>query len=124
MQLKFLGSAFMAALLLVGCGEDATEKVSDNTNAITTLGSTLPYTVLDNTIDNGAKVGEKMEIRNGGFGSSAFKDPKTKTVFMLLQTVVQMPTTKTIIMYLEKCFLCQITHLELDFLRFKQTVLS
>lgn len=84
MQLKFLGSAFMAALLLVGCGEDATEKVSDNTNAITTLGSTLPYTVLDNTIDNGAKVGEKMEIRNGGFGSSAFKDPKNKNRFYAL----------------------------------------
>ncbi|MDY0052970.1 MAG: esterase-like activity of phytase family protein, partial [Aliarcobacter sp.] len=42
---------------------------------INTSGSALPYTVLDDTIDNGLKISTKMEIRNGGFGSAAFKDP-------------------------------------------------
>ena len=88
MQFKLLGSAFVAALLLIGCGDDTSNEESvttpDNTKVITLLGSALPYTILDNTIDNGAKAGEKMEIRNGGFGSAAFKDPKNKNRFYAL----------------------------------------
>lgn len=51
---------------------------------VTTAGSKLPYTVLDATIDDGAKPGSKMEIRNGGYGSAAAADPKNSNRFYAL----------------------------------------
>ena len=50
---------------------------------VPTIGSTLPYMVLDNTINNGAGSGN-MEIRNGGYGSAAAADPKNPNRFYAL----------------------------------------
>jgi len=80
MKYELFGSAILVALLMAGCEDgkksetNTTESVTDNSKMVPETGSLLPYTILDSTIDNGAKAGEKMEIRNGGFGSSAFKD--------------------------------------------------
>lgn len=83
MKRRFLGSVVVAALLMAGCGSDSDESV-DNTTAVAHLGTMLPYSVLDNTIENGAKPGTNMEVRNGGFGSAAFKDLKNKNRFYAL----------------------------------------
>jgi len=51
---------------------------------VTASGATLPYTVLDNTIDDGKNPGTPMEIRNGGFGSAAAADPMNANRFYAL----------------------------------------
>ena len=75
MKIVLLGSIVVSTVLMMGCNSSSKDEIKDNTQKINTSGSLLPYTVLDNTIDNGLKIGTKMEIRNGGFGSAAFKDP-------------------------------------------------
>lgn len=53
-------------------------------DAIPTSGSVLPYTVLDDTLKNGAKPGARLEIRNGGFGSAAAAHPTNPNWFYAL----------------------------------------
>ncbi|HEO99284.1 MAG TPA: hypothetical protein ENO02_08300 [Epsilonproteobacteria bacterium] len=84
-----------ASLLIVsftGCGSDSSNGSTTNdsttntsyTSVIPTSGSTLPYSVLDNTIDDGAKPDSKMEIRNGGYGSAAAAHPTNNNQFYAL----------------------------------------
>ena len=80
---RTLLSLATAALLLSGCGNSSDTQVS-YTDKVPTTGAVLPYTVLSSDIDNGAKPGTKMEIRNGGYGSSAFKDPSNINRFYAL----------------------------------------
>lgn len=47
-------------------------------------GAPLPYTVMDNSITDGAKPNRKMEIRNGGFGSDAVAHPTNAIQFYAL----------------------------------------
>lgn len=75
---------FMALFLLSGCGDDDSNTIPNYTNKVSLEGSALPYTVLDNTVANGAISGTAMEIRNGGFGSAAFKDPHHPNRFYTL----------------------------------------
>ena len=53
-------------------------QTKDYTSKVPSTGSTLPYEVLDDTIEDGKKPNEKMEVRNGGYGSAATAHP-TKT---------------------------------------------
>jgi len=53
-------------------------------SSVSSSGATLPYTVLDNTIDDGKNPGTPMEIRNGGFGSAATADPMNSNRFYAL----------------------------------------
>ena len=47
-------------------------------------GSPLPHAVLDNQYDNGAYPEQKLEIRNGGFGSDAAAHPTNPNQFYVL----------------------------------------
>ncbi|MBU1657704.1 choice-of-anchor I family protein [bacterium] len=72
---------------MTGCGNSDDSNALSNVSYIDnvpTAGSKLPYTVLDATIDDGAKPGNTMEIRNGGFGSAAAADPKAINRFYAL----------------------------------------
>ncbi|CCK77392.1 conserved hypothetical protein [Oleispira antarctica RB-8] len=55
-----------------------------NINPVGSSGSSLPYTVMRSDIDDGAKPGSLMEIRNGGFGSDAVAHPSDATRFYAL----------------------------------------
>ncbi|MBD3801549.1 MAG: esterase-like activity of phytase family protein, partial [Campylobacterales bacterium] len=71
-------STVTAAVLMVGCGSNDDSNnagAQNNVGKIPAAGSLLPYTVLRNDIENGAKPGTNFEIRNGGFGSAATADP-------------------------------------------------
>ncbi len=76
----FLSMITASLLGIAGCGSDNNNdsEIKDHTLGVPLTGSTLPYTVLDNTIEDGKKPNEKMEIRNGGYGSAATAHP-TKT---------------------------------------------
>ena len=68
-------SAVAASILMTGCGSsDGT--LQNNIGAIPTGGSLLPYIVLRDDLQDGAKPAQTFEIRNGGFGSAAAADPK------------------------------------------------
>lgn len=71
-----------------GCDGSNDELVAESpvsyAGNVPAAGSRLSYTVLDGTIDDGAKPGNKMEIRNGGFGSAAAADPKNLNRFYAL----------------------------------------
>lgn len=86
MNKMFFGSLVAMSLLFTACNnsDDNTQAAPSYLDQVSTAGGKLPYTVLNADIDNGAKAGEKMEIRNGGFGSSAFKDPSNKNRFYAL----------------------------------------
>ena len=66
--------------------------MSDNNNNKTSImtikdfvqGTPLPYTVLDNHHTNAAYPNQKLEIRNGGFGSDAAAHPTNSNQFYLL----------------------------------------
>lgn len=47
-------------------------------------GTSLPFTVLDDSVDNGLKSGQKMQIRNGGYGSDAAAHPTNTRQFYAL----------------------------------------
>lgn len=55
-----------------------------NPNPVNSSGSPLPYSVMNGDIDDGAKPGSKMEIRNGGFGSDMVAHPTEPTYFYAL----------------------------------------
>jgi hypothetical protein len=76
---------------MTGCGSSddnenvaSSETITPYLSTVPASGSVLPYSVLDNTIDDGANPGSKMEIRNGGFGSAAAADPKNINRFYAL----------------------------------------
>jgi len=48
------------------------------------IGVALPFTVLRDDIENGAKAGSKLEIRNGGYGSDMTAHPSKKNHFYAL----------------------------------------
>lgn len=76
-----------AAFGLSACGDsadDSTDSVTSYIEKVPATGSRLPYKVLDGTIDDGAKAGAKMEVRNGGFGSAASADPENINRFYAL----------------------------------------
>ena len=75
-------SAFAAATLMAGCGSDSGDSAGyNNTAAIPSGGSLLPYTVLRSDLEDGANPGSTFEVRNGGFGSAAAADPRSKNRF-------------------------------------------
>jgi len=81
----FLSLSAATMIALSGCGSsDSDGEVVPYTDKVTTSGSTLPYTVLDDTIEDGAIPGQTMEIRNGGFGSAASIDPNNINRFYAL----------------------------------------
>ncbi|WP_233267437.1 esterase-like activity of phytase family protein [Paraglaciecola sp. L3A3] len=53
-------------------------------NTVSTSGSRLPYSVLSADIDNGLLPGNKMEIRNGGYGSDMVAHPTNSNQFYAL----------------------------------------
>ncbi|MEP4890920.1 MAG: esterase-like activity of phytase family protein [Aliiglaciecola sp.] len=55
-----------------------------NANSVNTSGSSLPYSVLRADVENGAKPGTLMEIRNGGYGSDMVAHPTQPTRFYAL----------------------------------------
>jgi len=67
---------------MTGCGNS--DGASSYAANVPVAGSKLSYTVLDNTIEDAQKPGSKMEIRNGGYGSSASVDPKNANRFYAL----------------------------------------
>lgn len=87
---KYLSIAAASLLVatLTGCQSDSSNDTPNYTTSYTSVietnGSTLPYTVLDGTIDDGAKPGAKMEIRNGGYGSAAAAHPTNPNQFYAL----------------------------------------
>ncbi|PCI63567.1 MAG: phytase esterase-like protein [Gammaproteobacteria bacterium] len=66
----------------------ATEVTSTSTNCninpVSASGSPLPYTVMRSDIENGAKPGSFMELRNGGYGSDMSAHPTDPTRFYAL----------------------------------------
>ncbi|MBN2894442.1 MAG: esterase-like activity of phytase family protein [Campylobacterales bacterium] len=68
-------AALLCGALITGCGSDS-DSTKSYADKVSAAGATLPYNVLRSDIDNGAKPGEKMEIRNGGYGSAATAHPK------------------------------------------------
>jgi hypothetical protein len=79
--------AVAIALVVSACGDSgdaSTGSVTSYVGNVPATGSRLPYQVLDATIDDGAKAGAKMEIRNGGFGSAASADPENINRFYAL----------------------------------------
>ena len=64
--------------------EITTTSTNCDANPITSSGSPLPYSVMRSDIDNGAKSGSFMEIRNGGFGSDMVAHPTEPTQFYAL----------------------------------------
>ncbi len=98
MRTKVILSAVLAGIMLAGCGSDNNASIANDSNTtvgdnnttvadnnnttvvsyldkIASTGVALPYSVLDATIDNPEKPGEKLEVRNGGYGSSAAAHP-------------------------------------------------
>ncbi len=68
----------LTLLTVAGCGtsdEQPAESVTSYIDQIASSGAKLPYSVLDDSIDDGAKANNKLQIRNGGFGSAAAADP-------------------------------------------------
>ncbi|WP_339725589.1 esterase-like activity of phytase family protein [uncultured Paraglaciecola sp.] len=53
-------------------------------NTVGTAGSRLPYSVLRNDIEDGAKPGSLFEVRNGGYGSDMVKHPTHANQFYAL----------------------------------------
>ena len=85
MRIKSLSIATAALITVVsfsGCSDN--KKVSSNVAQVPTTGAILPRSVLDASIDDGAKPGFKMEVRNGGYGSAASADPKNINRFYAL----------------------------------------
>ncbi|WP_428738749.1 choice-of-anchor I family protein [Sulfurimonas sp.] len=89
------GLSVIAASLLVaafsGCGSDSDSTSTDTTQTstyystlVSSSGSTLEYTVLDDTIEDGKNIGSNMEVRNGGYGSSAAAHPTNINQFYAL----------------------------------------
>lgn len=71
-----LTTLMTTSVIFTGCGGSNDEETS-YTAKVAPTGSSLPYTVLRDDLDNGAKPGTKLEIRNGGYGSAACADPKS-----------------------------------------------
>jgi len=84
MKKIILSSVVSALVLLTGCGGSGSDTVVSNANTISKAGSLVPYTVLDNTIDDGATGNGKIEIRNGGYGSAATAHPTNINQFYAL----------------------------------------
>ena len=61
-----------------GCSSnsDNGDNLVSYSEEVSVEGVSLEYTVLDNTIENGLKLGSTMEIRNGGYGSASYGDPE------------------------------------------------
>ena len=55
-----------------------------NPNSVSVAGSRLPYTVMRNTLENGAIPGTLFEVRNGGYGSDMVKHPTIANQFYAL----------------------------------------
>lgn len=70
-----LSTLILGSITFTGCGGGSDSGVTSYADKVSVFGSAIPYTVLNNTIDNGAKPGTTMEIRNGGYGSAACADP-------------------------------------------------
>lgn len=83
-SLLSLSTAIILGMSACGSSDDNNSNETSNVVNVSAAGSKLPFTVLDNTIDDGAKAGSKMEIRNGGYGSSAAADPKSINKFYAL----------------------------------------
>ncbi len=70
--------------LLTACGsnDNTSNTAITHVNSSTfALGVTLPYTVINGSLTNGAYPTRKMEIRQGGFGSDMAADPKNPNRF-------------------------------------------
>lgn len=77
-----LCSLAVAALLFTGCDNNEKDNnVVSHLSKISSTGTMLPYEVLDSTIEDGAKPGSKMEVRNGGYGSAATAHPMNTNQF-------------------------------------------
>jgi len=76
-------STLVAGAILASCGSD-TDSITSYLDTVAASGAALPYSVLDNTIEDGAKPGSTMEVRNGGFGSAAAADPTNINRFYAL----------------------------------------
>jgi hypothetical protein len=71
-----VSSLAAAAILLSGCdNNDDKNEIVSHLSKVSSTGTLLPYTVLDSTIEDGAKPGDTMEVRNGGYGSAAAAHP-------------------------------------------------
>ena len=84
MKKILLSSTLSALLLLTGCGNNNDNTTQNYTSKVPHAGTALEYTVLDDTIDDGAKAGHKLEIRNGGYGSDAAANPNNINQFYAL----------------------------------------
>ncbi len=86
MQKRVILSTWVAGAILASCGSDSdtVQSIISYADKVASRGVTLPYSALDATIEDGAKPGSTMEIRNGGFGSAATAHPTNINQFYVL----------------------------------------
>ncbi len=84
MKSILLSTVVSALVLMTGCGSDTAQITPSYTSNVPASGSPLEYSILDNSIDDGAKPGSKLEIRNGGYGSAATAHPTNINQFYAL----------------------------------------
>jgi len=82
MEKLSLLSLVVAVAIMTGCSDD--ESTQSYVEKVAISGASLPYTVLDNTIEDGKKAGSTMEVRNGGYGSAATAHPSKVNQFYAL----------------------------------------
>lgn len=87
-SLSLVTAILVSIVTFNGCNDSnnavMTYEVTSYVDKVSIEGSSLPYNVLDATIDDGAKSGSKMEVRNGGYGSAAAADPQHLNRFYAL----------------------------------------
>lgn len=89
-----LGTYYTAVSLslvvaLLGCASDrgtfeSTAQLESGIGMVSQQGALLPYTVLRDDLDNGAKPGTIFEVRNGGYGSDMVAHPTIANQFYAL----------------------------------------
>jgi len=84
MKSIFLSSVLSTLILMTGCGSGTNGSVQSYTDKVSASGAQLKYSILDNSIEDGAKPGSKLEIRNGGYGSAAAAHPTNINQFYAL----------------------------------------
>lgn len=89
MELRTFFSAASVSLVvaLTGCASGTLESNAQLESAIGMVGqqgALLPYTILRDDLDNGAKPGTTFEVRNGGYGSDMVAHPTIANQFYAL----------------------------------------
>lgn len=75
-----------ATLAAIFASTSALSALTPNQEKVISMkqGSALPYTVMRNDIDDAERVGQKLELRNGAFGSDMAADPHNPNRFYAL----------------------------------------